>query len=355
MGIKAQDLATLLGATCEGDGNVELEGISGIREAVAGELTFIAHHKYIDEIKTTKASCIIAPLDLACEFPCIIRVAQPRIALVKAIGVLTPQERLTESLKAGVNPRAFIGQDVVLGDNVHVGPFAIIEDDVHIGANTIVYPGTYIGPRSRIGTDCKFYPNVTIREEVIIGDRVIVHSGTVIGGDGFGYTKVEDIHYKIPQRGIVQVDDDVEIGSNVSVDRATFGKTWIKKGTKIDNLVQIAHNVIIGENCILVAEVGIAGSTELGNNVTLAGQVGVNGHIKIGDNSVVVGRGAVTKSLAGGEVYSGAPARPLKEDFRIIANINRLPELAKRLQEMEKKYEELSKLLLESNLKENQS
>ncbi len=348
MAITAGELAKHVGGYCEGDASVELDGIAGIREAEPGDLSFIAHPKYVVDVKSTQASALIAPEGLEIDFPVIIRSSQPRLALVKAIEVLTPREIPPDSMKCGIHPLAFIGKDVSLGKGVHVGPFAVVEDNSEVGSNTLIYPGAYVGTRCKIGSDCMIYPNVTIREEILIGSRVVIHAGTVIGSDGFGYTKEEGIHFKIPQRGTVVIEDDVEIGSNVTVDRATFGRTWIRKGSKIDNLVQIAHNVVIGENCIIVAQNGIAGSSELGNNVTLAGQAAVTGHIKVGDNVVVTGRSAVTKNVPSNVIVSGAPARLQREDNRIMGNIQRLPELAKRLLELEHKVAEMSKLLEEA-------
>ena len=345
MAIKAGELAKHIGAVCEGNPDVELDGISGVKEATPGDLTFVVQAKYLADLKDSKASAVIAPPQMEVEFPCIIRAPQARLALVKAIELLTPRECPPESMQMGVHPLSFIGKDVKLGEGVCIGPLAIVEDHAEIGSNTLIYSGAYVGRCSKIGKDCKIYPNVTVREEVTIGDRVILHSGTVIGADGFGYTKEEGIHYKIPQRGTVVIEDDVEMGANVTVDRATFGRTWIKKGIKIDNLVHIAHNVIIGENTIIVAQTGIAGSTELGKNVTLAGQVAVTDHVKIGDNAIVTGRSAVSKNIPPGIIVSGHPAIAQKDDQRIRANLSRLPSMAKRLKELEEKVTELTERL----------
>jgi UDP-3-O-[3-hydroxymyristoyl] glucosamine N-acyltransferase len=203
----------------------------------------------------------------------------------------------------------------------------------------VIEAGTFVGPSCRIGRDVRVYPNVTIREETVIGDRVIVHSGTVIGADGFGYETVDGVHVKIPQTGSVLIEDDVEIGANVCIDRGRFQKTWIKKGAKIDNLVQIAHNVTVGENTLLISQSGISGSTELGKNVVLAGQAGLVGHITLGDN-VIVGAGAgVTKSVPADTIVLGQPAKPISEQKRLFALINRLPELFREFAEMKKKFE----------------
>ncbi len=358
MGITASELAVKIGGECEGDWNVVIHGIAGIREAVEGQITFIAdsNSKYAADIKNTRASAIIVPkdMDITTFMPngntnndhrAVIRTYQPKLAMIKAQTLLAPKEIMAVSTSNGIHPLAFIGKDVVVGKNVHIGPFACVEDGSQVGENTIIYPNSYIGPKCRIGSNCQIHPNVTIREGIQIGDRVIIHAGTVIGGDGFGYEPVNGQHYKIPQLGSVVIEDDVEIGANVTIDRATFDKTWIKKGTKIDNLVQIAHNVIIGENCIVVAQTGIAGSTELEDRVTLAAQVGVTGHIKIGTGTIVTGRSAVTKNIPSNVCVTGHPAKPHKEDQKIMVNVQRLPKLAKRVQELEQKVEEMSKLM----------
>lgn len=354
MGITAKELALEIGGECEGNENVIIHSIAGIREATEGQITFIAdsNSKYVADIKNTRASAIIAPKDIDISIfmsngnghnghRAVIRADLPKLAMIKAQTLLTPKEKIAISTSNGIHPKAFVGKDVVIGKGVHIGPFACIEDGTHIGENTVIYPNAYIGPQCRIGANCQIYPNVTIREEVQMGNRVIIHSGTVIGGDGFGYEAVNGKHYKVPQLGTVVIEDDVEIGSNVTVDRATFDRTWIKKGTKIDNLVQIAHNVIIGENCIVVAQTGIAGSTELEDRVILAAQVGVTGHIKIGSDTIVTGRSAVTKNIPPDMVIAGHPPKPLKEEQKIKAHLQRLPQLAKRVQDLERQLIEL--------------
>jgi len=220
-------------------------------------------------------------------------------------------------------------------------PYVVIGDDAQIGDETGIFTGVYIGSQSQIGNDCLIYPHVTIRERVQLGNRVIVHSGTVIGSDGFGFSTVKGVHHKIPQIGTVQVEDDVEIGANVTIDRARFDKTLIKKGTKIDNLVQIAHNVVIGENSVIVSQSGISGSTVVGNNVILAGQAGVVGHITIRDNAVIAAQAGVTKSVLKNQCVSGYPAKPHSEAKRINACIQRLPNLQKAVADLQKQLEDL--------------
>ena len=228
-----------------------------------------------------------------------------------------------------------------LGNNVSIGACAVIDDDVCIGDDSIIYGGCYIGHETKIGKNCLLYPNVSVRERIDIGNRVIIHSGAVIGSDGFGFSMVRGIQQKIPQIGIVQIEDDVEIGANVSIDRARFDKTLIGKGTKIDNLVQIAHNVVTGENCIIVSQTGISGSSELGANVVLAGQAGVIGHVKIGDNAVVAARSGVTKSIPPGAKVWGFPTKPLDVAKKIHVCVQRLPDMYKKIKDLEEKIKHL--------------
>jgi UDP-3-O-[3-hydroxymyristoyl] glucosamine N-acyltransferase len=241
----------------------------------------------------------------------------------------------------GIHPTAVIGKEVILGKDVAVEPYVVIDDHAVIEDSTIIYMGVYVGHHTRIGKDCLIYPHVTIRERVTVGDRVIIHSGSVIGSDGFGFSTVKGAHHKIPQIGTVIIEDDVEIGANVTIDRARFDKTWIKKGTKIDNLVQIAHNVIIGENSVIVSQTGISGSTEIGNNVTLAGQSGIVGHITIGDNAVIAAQSGVTKSVPANTCVSGYPAKPHSKAKRINACLQRLPELFKSIVKLHERIGEL--------------
>ena len=245
----------------------------------------------------------------------------------------------------GIHATAVIGRDVALGENVSVQSYAVIENGAKIGDSTVVGAHVYIGHGTTIGADCRLYPHVTIREHIIIGNHVVVHSGAVIGGDGFGYEFSGGRHVKIPQTGTVQIDDHVEIGSNTTIDRARFGRTWIQEGTKIDNLVQIAHNVIIGKHSMIVSQAGISGSTRLGNYVTLAGQVGLVGHIEVGDKAIVAAQSGVSKDIPAGEVWLGSPAMPIQEQKEKFANINRLPKLFARVKKIEQILDSKSKSL----------
>jgi UDP-3-O-[3-hydroxymyristoyl] glucosamine N-acyltransferase len=238
-----------------------------------------------------------------------------------------------------------IGEDVTVGKDSSIQAYAVIQDGAEIGDRTIVHPGSVVGHFTKIGADCIIFPRVVIRERITIGDRVIIHGGAIIGSDGFGFATVEGVHHKIPQIGTVVIEDDVEIGANTCVDRARFDRTIIKRGTKIDNLCQIAHNVVIGENSFIVAQTAIAGSARVGNGVILAGQTGVNGHIEIGDRAAVAGKSGVTRNIPPGASVSGFPAQPHRRELEMQRYMRKLPELAARIKELAEKVEELEQAL----------
>lgn len=329
-------IAERIGSDLIGDGSIEITGVAGIREAQNGDITFFANPKYEPFLRSTDASAVIMSRngDETGTDKAVLVADNPYEAFLKAIELFAPGD--FEKYE-GVHPTATIGEDVQLGDEVTVGPSAVIESGAVIGARTRILPGSYIGFRVKIGADCLIYPNVSVREDTEIGDGCIIHCGAVIGSDGFGFTKKGFMHIKIPQIGRVVIQDDVEVGANTTIDRATVGTTLIKKGTKIDNQVQVAHNVVIGENSILVAQVGLSGSTEVGNNVTLAGQAGIAGHIIIGDNVRVGAQAGVTKSIPPGVSVSGYPAREHSLARRIYAGINRIPQMLKTLAALEKR------------------
>lgn len=335
---KLKELAELVEGVVVGDPETVITGTSGIKEAGSGDITFLTNTKYTLNLQTTKASAIVAGIE-AKDIPCpLIRVKNPSLAFAKIVSLFSP---VAIKHPKGIHKSAIIGKNVRLGKNIAVGAYAVIEDDVEIGNDTIIYAGCFVGNETKIGKNTIIYPHVTIRECSIIGNNVMIHNGTVIGSDGFGYETISGVHHKIPQTGIVEIEDDVEIGANVTIDRARFDKTLIKKGTKIDNLVQIAHNVIVGENSIIVAQVAIAGSTVIGKNVTIAGQAGVAGHITVGDNVIIAGKAGVTKSVEPNTIVSGFPAKPHNEAKRVNACVQRLPELYKKIEELEKRLKEL--------------
>ncbi|MBU1913517.1 MAG: UDP-3-O-(3-hydroxymyristoyl)glucosamine N-acyltransferase [Candidatus Omnitrophica bacterium] len=338
-----KEVASLINGEIVGDENIIVTGICGIKEAKEGDLTFVANSRYLPLMGHTRASAIITSRDVKTASKTIIRTENPSLAFAKMVSLLAPNEVRRPK---GIHPTAIIGDKVKIGKNVAIDPYAVIEDNVEIKDNTVLYAGVYVGHHTKIGKNCIIYPYVIIRERVVIGDRVVIHGGTVIGSDGFGFSTVQGVHHRIPQIGTVIIEDDVEIGANVTIDRARFDKTIIGKGTKIDNLVQIAHNVSIGENSIIVAQSGISGSANIGKNVTIAGQSGVIGHITIGDNVVVAAQSGVTKSIPSNTCVSGYPAKPHVLAKKIHAFTQNLPSLFKKVKQLE---EEIAKLKSNTN------
>lgn len=333
-----KEISLLICGEVAGDENTVITGVSGIKEAREGDITFVANPKYFPFVEKTRASAIIAPPGLEAKSKPLIRVENPSVAFARVISSIA-DFRITRP--KGIHPSAILGKNVSLGLDAAIGPYAVLEDNVSIGDYTIVYAGCFIGQETRVGSNTLIYANVSIRERVTIGNNVIIHSGAVIGSDGFGFATIEGIHHKIPQVGTVEIQDDVEIGANVAIDRARFEKTVIARGTKIDNLVQIAHNVVIGENSIIVAQAGISGSAVIGKGVTLAGQAGLVGHITVGDHSVVAAQAGVTKSIPPDTVVSGYPAKPHETAKRVNACIQNLPRLYKTIDALKKRIEEL--------------
>ncbi len=336
------EIAQLIDGSVVGDGNIEIFGVCGIKEAKQGEITFVANPKYIALMEHTNASAIITTPDIKESSKPLILTENPSLAFAKLLSLIAPNEA---NHYKGVHPTAIIGKDVKLGKDIAIHPFVVIEDFSEIGDNTVLCAGVFVGNNTKVGSNTIVYPHVSIRERIIVGDRVIIHSGTVIGSDGFGFATVKGLHQKIPQIGTVVIEDDVEIGANVTIDRARFDETLIKHGTKIDNLVQIAHNVVIGENSIIVAQSGISGSTILGKNVTLAGQAGIIGHINVGDNAVIAAKAGVTKSVPDNTCVSGYPAKPHQKAKRINACVQKLPDLYKLVNELQGKIATLEEAL----------
>ncbi|MFZ2385915.1 MAG: UDP-3-O-(3-hydroxymyristoyl)glucosamine N-acyltransferase [Candidatus Omnitrophota bacterium] len=337
-----KEIAEMIGGEIVGSPDLEITGFSGIEEARPGDITFLANPKYAPFLEKTNASAVITSLQVSSGHKALIRAENPSLAFTQVV-------QLFGAVKArhqqGAHPSAVISGKASLGSNVSVGACAVIEDGASVGDNTVIYAGSYIGYGARVGNGCLIYPNVTVREEVVIGDRVIIHSGSVIGSDGFGYVTVKGAHHKIPQTGTVIIEDDVEIGANVTVDRARFDKTSIGRGTKIDNLVQIAHNVAIGSNVFVVAQAGISGSTKVGDGAIIAGQAGMVGHITIGEGAVVAAQAGVTKSVPPHTMVSGYPAREHASARKINACVQNLPKLMETVSELKRKVEELQSKL----------
>jgi UDP-3-O-[3-hydroxymyristoyl] glucosamine N-acyltransferase len=335
-----QDIAEKLGAGVEGPVNIEINSVAGLREARSGEISFLSNKKYASLVASSKASAIIVPEEWDGEAKAtLIRMSNPDAAFAKVAEWFAPPPVVPVS---GVHPSAVIADDVELGEGHSIGPNVVIESGAKLGANVTIMAGVYIGQGVTLGNDCYIHANATIREYSRIGNGFILHSGAVIGSDGFGYSVDEKgMRTKIPQIGIVVIGDDVEIGACVTVDRARFGQTRICNGAKIDNLVQIAHNVVIGESAVIVSQVGISGSTIVGAKAILAGKVGVAGHLHIGDGAIIGGKAGVTKDVPAGQYMYGFPAIPFKDASRQRAHVSRLPQLKARVDELEARLDKL--------------
>ncbi len=306
---------------------------ASLTDADEGDLSFYGNPKYLKALRKSRATAVLVPHGFGEEIPAIrIWVDNPMEAFTRLLMEFAPKPI---PFPSGIDPRATVAGDVHIGEGVRIEAGAVIEAGVHIGPGTIIQANVYIGHETTIGAQCFIQANVTIRDRCQIGDRVILQPGVVIGSDGFGYEFRDGRQVKIPQTGIVQIDNDVEIGANSTVDRARFGRTWIQEGVKIDNLVQIAHNVIIGKHSIICAHVGISGSVRVGSHVTLAGKVGVNGHIEIGDGAIVTAMAGITKSVPPKEILVGLPAKPMreyKENYVLLHNIRKLYDRVKALE-----------------------
>ena len=334
----AQEIAAMIGGEVVGDGSVEICGVNSIKEAQAGEITFLGNPKYTQYLETTQASAVIVAQGVEMEGKTLIRVPAPPLAFAMVLQAYA-QDRYCHP--QGIHPTAVVGEGTVLGENVALGAHAVIGDHCRIGDNAIIYPGCYIGGHTTIGDGSLLYANVVVREYVTVGKRCIFQPGVVIGGDGFGFAPMDGKWFKIPQVGEIRIGDDVEIGANSAVDRATFGCTVINRGTKIDNLVQIGHNVVIGDDCVISGLTGVSGSATIGNHCTIAAQVGIVGHIEIAENTTVGARSSVTKSTEPGSIVFGSPAVDHNLEKRIMVARQRLPELLRRMRETEKRLQEL--------------
>ncbi len=332
------DLALELGGTVVGDDSVMIRGVAGIREAQSGDVTFLANSRYEGYLSDTRATAVIcdrqpreAPVPL-------LQVDHPYLAFQMAVRLFRPE--LYQPL-AGVHPTAVVSPAAHVGEGASIGPHCTVEPGARIGAGSVLMAGCYVGVQASIGEKSLLYPHVVVREECVVGDRCILHSGAIIGADGFGFAFDAGRYHKVPQVGNVVLGDDVEVGANTTIDRATTESTRIGDGTKIDNLVQIGHNVVIGKHCIIVAQVGISGSTELADYVTVGGQAGIIGHVKLGKGVQVGGQSGVTKSVEPNTTVFGTPASPLPLVKRINAYLQRLPLLFDRTKALESRVRKL--------------
>jgi len=331
MSFTAAELAKQLQGEILGDDSISLTGFAPASTAKPGDLTFAENETFFLKAEQSAASAILIDGNFTSAKKVLIRVPNARIAFAKVLPLFFPEKKFA----AGIHPTAVVAASAKIDPTAHVGPHCSVGEKVQIGARAILQGGNHIGDNSTIGNNSHLFPNVTIYAQTHIGQRVRIHAGTVIGSDGFGYVFDSGIHRKIPQIGNVIIHDEVEIGANVTIDRGALGPTTIGKGTKIDNLVQIAHNVSIGENCLVIAQVGIAGSTKIGNYVTLAGQAGVAGHLKIGNKVIVAAQSGVMHDIPEGEKWLGAPAQPDRQAKRQLIAVQQLPELIRRVKELE--------------------
>jgi UDP-3-O-[3-hydroxymyristoyl] glucosamine N-acyltransferase len=330
--VKLRELATRLGCELRGDGELEIRGVAGLDEAGPGDLSFLANPRYAEKLGATRAGAVVVAPGQQAAVPSLVS-DNPYLAFSRAVALVRPLPRPAP----GVDPSARVDASAVLGEGVHVGPLAVVGAGVRLGARSVLHPHVVLYDGVEIGEDCELHSGVQVRERCRLGSRVVVQNGAVIGADGFGFARDADGRYhKFPQVGIVVVEDDVEIGALTAIDRAALGETRIGRGTKLDNLVQVGHSVSIGEDSVLAGQVGVAGSTRIGRRVTLAGQVGVAGHLEIGDGVVATAQTGIPGSLEPGAVVSGSPAIENRAWLRSIAVFARLPELLRRLRELER-------------------
>jgi len=343
MQFTAQQIALIVSGTIEGNPDTTVTSFGKIEEATVGQLSFLANPKYNDYLYTTKASLIIVSESLQLQKNITATLIRVKDAYSAFATLLTTYQNLKAQQKKGIETPSYIASTATLGDNVYIGAFAYIGEKVTIGNNTKIFPGVYIAENVRIGNNTTIHAGVKIYEDCVIGNDVIIHAGTVIGSDGFGFAPQPDGSYqKVPQIGNVIIEDQVEIGANTTIDRATMGSTIIKKGVKLDNLIQIAHNVEIGSQTVIAAQTGISGSTKLGQKIMIGGQAGIAGHLTIADGVKIAGGAGVTKNLEGeGKSYAGFPAEDAKQSLKTQVYTRHLPELEKRVKELEKLVAEL--------------
>lgn len=318
-----RELAVLSGGELTGDGGLTITGPAPIEVAGPGQITFVSNPKYAHFLASTRASAVIVPKAMdAPEGRSVIRAENPYFAFLLIVRAFFPEKPF---VPPGVHPTAVVGDGVRMGEGVRIGPRVIVGNRCSIGDGTQLLPGVVLGDDVTVGKNCVIHANVSLRERVVVGDRVVIHDGTVVGSDGFGFAFEAGSYRKIPQVGTVVIEDDVEIGANTAIDRATLGETRIRKGAKLDNLIQIAHNCVVGEHAAIAAQAGLSGSTVLGRGVRVGGQAGFAGHLQVGDGAAVGAQAGVDKSVPDGIMVSGSPARPHREEMKAQAAVRQLP------------------------------
>ncbi len=333
-----QELAAILGGAVIGHGDALIEDVKGLAEAGMHDITF-AVDPYTEYLPQVHAGAVIVAKEVPAGDNTLIVVENPRLAFSQLLVLFHPRQ----TVDAGIHPTAVLGEDAVIGEDTAVMAYAVIGKHVRIGARCTIYPSVFIGDNVTIGADTTVFPGAVIHENCVLGERNVIRAHAVIGGEGFGFATKDGKHTRIPQIGNVEIGDDVEIGACTCIDNATLGSTKVASGTKIDNLVHLGHNVEVGQDCFLIAQTGVAGSTKIGNHVIFAGQTGCTGHITVGDNAVFAGKSGIVGNMPGNQVYAGFPARPHMEWSRTQAYIKRLPEMAKTVKALEKKLAELEK------------
>jgi len=337
MAIRLSEIARVLGGEVLGDGALEIQGVGSLNEARAGEISFLDRCDMLPEAEQTEAAALIVPLQMErCPKP-FIRIENPRLGFAKVLELFEP----APAISPGIHPTAIIAADAELGSDVTIGAYCVIGQGCNVGSGAILFPHCYLGRNCQVGDNTVLFPRVTLYDGVIVGRNCRIKSGAVIGSEGFGYVKDNGRHRRMPQLGTVVIGDSVDIGANTTIDRSTTGSTRIGSGTKIDNLVHIAHNVSIGENCCICGQVGISGSVTIGDRVVLAGQVGLKDHIEIGSDALIGAAAGVISSVPAGGFYSGYPARPHAEQMRIHAAERRLPQFLKEFKEIKSRIADL--------------
>lgn len=340
--LKLSEISRLVNGQLIGDGEAQIWGVARLDEARDGDLSFITSPKYLKQVSQTGASALLVYPDFPEEIKInAIKVAAPYVAALQAAHQFLPQRK---PVGPGIHETAIVGEGTRIDESASIGPYVVIGRDCIISAKVCIGAGTVISDGVSLGSETIIYQNVSIRDDCIIGKRVTIHPGAVIGADGFGFNNVNGVYEKIPQLGIVVIEDDVEIGANTCIDRATVGATRIKRGTKLDNLIQIAHNVVVGENTVIAGQVGVSGSCAIGNGVIIAGQVGLRDHVSIGDGAILLAQCGITKNVPPNTMMSGYPARAHLRAKREEAVIRELPELKKVINDLRKRINEIEQM-----------